>query len=196
MCTVRRVLLVVLVLLCVLSASAQEDKDMEAEISAELAAIKRFCVEQFVGFNPGAAQAREMAIANLFTAKKFRLTENCEKADAILKGSVTQSKDERFRAEGESVDFGVLAGYAGRNSGAIGAVRGGKSETLASAETISQASITLRVVNSDGDILWAHTEEAKAGKVKGPVAFALERAVKRLIRDIEKARKAITASGS
>ncbi len=106
------------------------------------------------------------------------------------------SKDERFRAEGESVDFGALAGYAGRNSGVIGAVKGGKSETLASAETISQASITLRVVNSDGDILWAHTEEAKAGKVKGPVAFALERAVKRLIRDIEKARKAITASGS
>jgi hypothetical protein len=194
------------------SASAQEEDDFSAEISAELSAIKRLCVEGFVGFNPHAAQAREMAIASIFAAKKFRLTENCEKADAVLKGSVTRHEDLRVRAEGESINFGAAAGYSsssgsltgtrdfitGSSSGhsVAGAVEGGNAETLASAETISQASITLRVVNSDGDILWAHTEEAKAGKVKGPVAFAMDRAVKRLIRDIEKARKAVTASGS
>jgi hypothetical protein len=191
-----RLLLALLVVFPALQLTAQEP-DLEAELLAELGSLRRLCVEGFVGLQPHAGQAREMAIAGLFESKRFRITENCEKADAIVKGSVTQAKEERSRAEAESTDFGVAAGYgsasvaggSGSASGGFGAVEGGSSEVLASTETISQATITLRIVNDDGDILWAHAEEAKEGKVKGPVAFAMDRAVNKLIREIDRARR-------
>lgn len=171
-------------LVLLLPLHAQEAVDP----TEQLISVQRLCVEPFVGLNPAAAQAREMAIVQLFKGKRFRVTEKCEKADGILKGSITTRSNQRARSEGEETNFGVLAGGANRTAAAVGAIAGGSSETLASIETISQASITLRIVNVDGETVWAHTEEAKEGKVKGPVAFAMERAVRKLLRDIDKAR--------
>lgn len=193
----RHLLVVILAVVCFIPAVAQDEAETELDTSTELASIKRICVEKFAGLEPQADQAREMAIASLFGTKKFRVTENCEKAEAILRGSVTGSSEQRVRVEGDSVEFGRAVGYSsasvgggsGSGSAGFGAAKGADAETLASSETISQASITLRIVDPDGEILWAHTEEAKAGKVKGPVAFAIDRAIDQLLRDIEKAKK-------
>lgn len=195
----KRILFLVVCLTLASSLPAQELE--ETDTSAKLAAIKRLCVAEFIGVEPHASQAREMAIASLFSTKTFRVTENCDGADAILKGSLTQSQELRTRTEGESVNFGKAASYAsgsvvgsggtvvGSGDAAAVAVKGGDSEVLSSSETISQAALTLRIVDGEGEILWAHIEEAKAGKVKGPVAFAMDRAVDRLVREIAKAKK-------
>ncbi|MCI0722754.1 MAG: hypothetical protein L0338_27850 [Acidobacteria bacterium] len=185
-----RFVLLLLVSSVVLSVLAQEQEAVEDELLAELAAVKRVCVEKFVGLEPHAAQAQEMTIAALFQSKRFRITENCDKADAILKGSVARQEEERTRVEGESASFAKLAGAANSGVAVVGGVAGRSSETLGSQETISQASVTLRITNQDGEVLWAHSEEAKAGKVKGPIAFAIDRVVARLLRDLAKAKDA------
>jgi len=199
MFTARIVMLVAAALLMSPSSLAQEASDT-AGSPVRLLGIKKLCVDKFVGEESLAAQAREMVIAGLFASNQFVLTENCEKADAMLKGAVFESKEQRVRAEGESMEFGKAVGAAsaslGSGTAAIGAAKGGSSETLVSAETLSQASVVLRIVDNGGEIIWAHTEDAKGGKVKSATALALDRAIKRLLREIEKNRRAKPPLGS
>ncbi|MBI4466573.1 MAG: hypothetical protein HY656_03990 [Acidobacteria bacterium] len=182
-----------LLLLMSAPVSPQGASSQEADDYSRLLGIKRLCVEKLAGDEAG--QAREMAFASLFAAKRFVLTENCEKADAVLKGSVSETREQRLRAEGEGVEFGRAVGVAsvsgGSGSAAVGAARGASGENLVSAETLSQASVTLRIVDKEGEVIWAHTEENKGAKTKTPVAFALDRAVKKLLRDRERAQKRI-----
>jgi hypothetical protein len=96
----------------------------------------------------------------------------------------------RVRGEGEATDFGAAAGGArvsGRSAdAAFGALVGGSGESLYSAETRSSASLILRLTNLDGDVIWAHSQDSTGGKVKGAIADAAERAVKQLLRDVER----------
>jgi hypothetical protein len=131
---------------------------------------------------------REIAIAALFGMKRFAVTENCAKADATMKGAVIERAGRRARREGEAADFGVAAGGASVSrsggSGGFGAMLGGSGEVLASAETTTHASVTLRLVNRDGDVIWAHTQDSAGGKTKGAIADAVERAMRQLGREL------------
>ena len=150
----------------------------------ELLGVKRICVEKFAGDEALVATVREMAIAGLFALKRFRVSEKCDKADATLKGAVLERGERRIRGEGEATDFGAAAGGASvsRNSGSagFGAVVGGSGEALFSAETASRASVTLRLVNSDGDVIWAYTQDSAGGKTKGAVVDAVEKGIRQL----------------
>jgi hypothetical protein len=158
--------------------------------SPALARIRVLCVESIAGDQAGAAAVREIVIAGLFAAKRFVVTEKCDKADAVLKGALTERSSTRVRAEGESADFGVAAGAArvtgSTGAAAIGAAAGGSAETLYSQETRSHAALTLRLVDPDGLVIWAHTQESPGGKLKGPVADAVERSVRQLVKDYER----------
>ncbi|MFN0168655.1 MAG: hypothetical protein ACKV22_19700 [Bryobacteraceae bacterium] len=155
-----------------------------------LRGIKRICVDRLVGEDSMVAPAREIAIAALFAAKRFTVTEKCEKADAVLKGAVLERGERRTRAEGESANFGVAGGgaSANRNSGSagFGAVVGGSEESLYSSETRSRASVALRLVDQDGDVLWAYTQDSTGGKTKGAIADAVERTVRQLLRAMDR----------
>ena len=158
--------------------------------------VKRICVQNF-GDDALGVQAREMVIARLFESKRFSLTENCAKADFVLKGAVTERNDRAFREESEGVGIGVGAA-ASESSGAginrtgtsaSASARGDARETLASSVTKQQAAVTMRLVDKDGEILWAASMESTGGKTKGAVGDAAERAVRKLLRDIERAEK-------
>lgn len=185
--TISSLLLFGLFLCCVAQEPEEESR------AAALLSVKRICVEKISGDGTQGAQAQEMAFASLFASKRFVLTENCEKADAVIKGAVTETTDQRVRAEAEDIEFGKAVGAAsaslGSGTAAVAAAHGGASETLASSETRRQVSVSLRIVDKDGEVLWAHTQESGGGKVKGPLADAVDRAVKQLVRDIEKAEK-------
>jgi hypothetical protein len=45
------------------------------------------------------------------------------------------------------------------------------------------------VVDHEGEILWAASMESTGGKTKSAIGDAAERAVRRLLRDIERAEK-------
>jgi hypothetical protein len=128
-----------------------------------------------------------MAFAALFAAKRFVLLEKCEKADATLKGAVLDAMEQRSRSESEGMGFGAVAGAgragsAGASAG-FGGVSGSAAESLASSETRRQASVTLRLVNAEGRVLWAYTQDSAGGKTKGAVADAVERAIRQFLRE-------------
>ena len=154
----------------------------------DLQKIRRVCVDTIAGDPALVAPAREIAIASVFSLKRFQVTENCAKADAVLKGAVIERHDKRVRGEGEAADFGVAGGGVSGSrssvSAGFGAIVGGSGEALYSAETATRASVTLRLVNADGDVLWAHTQDSSGGKTKGAIADAVDRAIRQLSRDL------------
>ncbi|MBS1829351.1 MAG: hypothetical protein JST93_28870 [Acidobacteria bacterium] len=163
------------------------------EESKKIAQVKRICVERLAGDEKTVEVAREMAIAGLFSVKRFVVLEKCDKAEATLKGAVMERFSRRSRGEGESTDFGVAAGgasVAGSTARAgFGAATGGASESLYSSETSSSASVILRLVHADGGVIWATTQDSNGGKLKGAVPDAIDRAIKQLMRDVDKASK-------
>ena len=170
------------------SASSPAPASAEPAADPRLLQIKYICVDRF-GNDPLGVQAQEMVIARLFEAKRFRLTENCEKADFVLKGSITERSDRAYRRESEGIGFGTSASASSGGTSASGSISGNAQETLASSEVKVQAAVTLRVVDREGEILWAASLESTGGKTKGAINDAAERAVRRLLRDIERAEK-------
>ena len=168
----------------------------EPAVNLRLLQVKRVCVQNF-GDDALGVQAREMVIAKLFESKRFSLTENCAKADFVLKGSVTERNDREFREESEGIGFGA-GGSASETSGS-GANRTGTSvsssaradarETLASSQNKQHAAVTMRLVDKDGEILWAASLESAGGKTKGAIGDAAERAVRKFLHDLERAEK-------
>jgi hypothetical protein len=161
----------------------------EAELKA-LSMVRKICVDKIAGDEAIVAAAREFAIAGLFSARRFTVTERCEKADAVLKGAVIERSEKRVRAEGESTGFGVARGGANvtgsTGSAGFGAAQGANGESLYSSETRSSASVTLRLVDQEGTIIWAYTQDSPGGKTKNAVSDAVDRTVRQLLRDIER----------
>ena len=53
-------------------------------------------------------------------------------------------------------------------------------------ETINEARVAMRLVNSDGDVIWTTSQESKGGKYKGASADVADNCVKQLLRDVAK----------
>jgi hypothetical protein len=56
-------------------------------------------------------------------------------------------------------------------------------------ETINDARMSVRMVNQDGDLIWATSQESKGAKYKGASADVADKVVKQLMRDVEKLTK-------
>ncbi len=159
-----------------------------------LSMMKTLCVDAFAGDPRSAATVREMVFAGLFAGHTFTVTERCDKADAVLKGAILERATSRVRAEGEGTDFGVARGGMVRDgtaaAAAVGALAGGQSETLFTADQGHTAAVVLRIVDGDGVVLWAHAQESPGGKHRGATGDAVDRALKQLARDLMRARTA------
>jgi hypothetical protein len=191
MCTVNRLLLLLpLTLASVIGQENPKAANPPAAVDS-LPAIKRVCVDKITGEALVASASREILLANLFAGKRFMLMENCDKADATLKGAVLSATEKRVRGESESIGFGQAGGAARANrdsaSAAFGASSGSNGESLFSSESRTQASVVLRLVDREGVVIWATTQESAGGKAKAAIPDALDRAVKQLFRDVDKA---------
>ena len=186
----------VVALVCTSHASAQQtpapQPGAEPVVSPRLSQIKRVCVQNF-GSDLLGQQVQEIVIAKLFESKQFSLTEDCSRADYVLKGSVTERTSQLSRSESEG--FGVATGAsASSRSGSTGSSSsvsgsGSAHESLSSSETKTEAVVTLRIVDREGEIIWATIQESPSGKSKGAVTLAAEQAVRKLLRDKERAEK-------
>lgn len=174
----------------------------EGAVDSRILQVKRVCVRNF-GEDALGTQVKEMVIAKLFESKRFTLTENCERADFELKGSITERTEHTYRSESEGVSFGKRVSASESQSSRVGSVSGSSSssaaagvsgadhESLASSGVKQLAAVTLRVVSKEGDIIWAISLESSSGKTKGAIGDAAERAVRHLLRDIERAEKQV-----
>jgi curli biogenesis system outer membrane secretion channel CsgG len=154
------------------------------------------------GDDPIAKQMQAMVITALSESKRFIVTENKEKADAVLKGVTIEKTWQELHASGESTVVAAAAGaHKGSVSGSVvngtGSVSGsssgrfvarslGTSDDVATTETVDNARLAVRLVASDGDVLWAATKESHGAKYKGASADVADMIVKQLCRDLDK----------
>ncbi len=174
------------------------------DLSDQLPKIKRVYVDRLTG-GETAAQMRDLIITALQNSKLFVLTENQERADAILRGAAEDliytdqfKSSENVSMRGNSSDSegvssdsrynGASGGNSSRSARSIGsAIGGGDSSEVK--ERKHEALATVRLVNKDGDVLWSTTQESGGAKFHGASADVAEKIAKQLVAEYERVRK-------
>jgi hypothetical protein len=143
-----------------------------------------------------------MVIDALTQSKRFIVTENKDKADAILKGTGLEKTSQELHAIGEATSVAAASGgehssvngsvvngngsISGSSNGGFVARHMGTADSQASTETINDARLAVRLVSSNGDVIWTTTKESKGAKYKGASADVADEIVKQLLWDLDK----------
>jgi hypothetical protein len=175
---------------------------VEQEGLRQLVTLRRVYVDRFGG-GETAAQMRDMIIASLQSARLFVITENPERADAVLRGSAEDLVFNEVHSSSDSLNVHSNLGISQTDE--AGAVRGGtraydrsarsvgvgaaESESSHSVERRHEANASVRLVNKEGDVIWSTTQESTGGKFRGSSADVADKITKRLVEDYERARK-------
>ena len=171
----------------------------------ELLAVRRVFVEQLNG-GDSAYQIRDLIITSIQNSKLFVLTENKNRADAIMRGSAgdaifedtfSSSDSLNARASGGSLSASTSKSNTGLKSDTAlknNSIRSpdisvGQNESTRISERKHEAIATVRLVNKDGDVIWSTTQESPGAKFRGASADVAEKITRQLAADIEKARK-------
>ncbi len=179
-----------------------EPLPVEEDNLRQLLTLRRVFIDRFGG-GETAAQMRDMIISSLQNSKLFVITENQDRADAILRGSAEDLVFNEVHTSSDSLNAhgnmavsqgdgsGALRGGAGtyeRSARSVG-VGAGESESSQSVERRHEANAAVRLVNKDGDVIWSTTQESMGGKFRGSSADVADKITKRLLEDYERARK-------
>lgn len=173
----------------------QPPLDIDQQTLAQLIDVRRVHVERLSG-GETAAQLRDMIISSLQRAKLFVLTENPERADAVLKGSAEdlvftdtfQSSDGiSARASAATPGSSTSSGSASRRTTA--SIGFSDRESTRIAERKHEAVAAVRLVNKDGDVIWSTTQESLGSKFKGSSSDVADKITKQLQADYERARR-------
>lgn len=174
------------------------------DLSTQLPKIKRVYVDRLTG-GETAAQMRDLIITALENSKLFIVTENQERADAILRGAAEDliytdqfKSSESVSMHGNSSDSegvssgtrynGASGGSSSRSARSMGTGIGGGESTDVK-ERKHEALATVRLVNKDGDVLWLTTQESNGAKFHGASADVAEKIAKQLMAEYERVRK-------
>jgi hypothetical protein len=177
-----------------------EKPDTRDQISAarDITAVRRIYVDVLTG-GEAAARFRDMLMSSLQKTRLFIVTENPDRADAVLKGaaddkvftdkfrssdnlnmhtqmsSSDHSSESRYYSEGEShsAGFGI-----------------GESESSNIEERRHEAFAAIRLVNRDGDVIWSATEESLGGKFLGASADVADRIARQITADYRRLQSA------
>ena len=173
----------------------------DEEPERQLLTVRRIHVERLTG-GETAAQIRDMLINSLRGTKLYVLTENLERADAILRGSAEDLvfTDTFQTSEGVNArsSFGVNSGDYQRSvsssrRGVSGSIGVGENESARIAERKHEATASVRLVNKAGDVIWSTTQESLGGKFRGASADVADKVVKQLLEDHARVKKGAAA---
>lgn len=167
------------------SAAPSNAVSIDAELTAKLLAAKRIYVENF-GDDSLNKTLQAMLIDSIRSSKRFIITENKEKADLILKGSAIEKTSQEAHALGSGTTVAGAAGGSNERSGSFVARQLGVEDSQASVETVNDARMAVRLVSTDGDVVWSTTQESKGAKYKGATADVADKVVKQLLRDLDR----------
>jgi len=157
----------------------------------QLVEVKRVFVDRLTG-GETAAQMRDILISALNGSKLFVITENQERADAILRGAAEDMVFTETHTSSDSVNAHANAGTArdARSSrGSYAGVGLGESESEHSAERRHEAVAAVRLVNKDGDVIWSTTQESLGARFRGASADVADKITAKLKEDFEKGKK-------
>ncbi len=172
------------------SALAQDPASIEADGLRQLLTIRRVHVDRLTG-GETAAQMRELLVSSLDGAKLFVLTENPDRADAILRGGAEDLIYTELHASSEGINVRANAGTSRstRSGGVYGGVGVGENESSRSEERRHEAVAAVRLVNKEGDVIWSTTQESQGGKFRRASTDVADRITKKLIEDYARAKK-------
>jgi hypothetical protein len=178
-------------------------------LNGKLLNVTRIYIDDF-GSDPAAKQIQAMVINSLSESKRFIITENKERADAVLRGTALEKSSQEFHSLSDKAAAAVSSGgHHGEVNGSFangtGSVSGSShgysagsaiaaDDSTASTETINDARVAVRLVAADGDVIWTCTQESKGAKYKGASADVADKVVKQLLRDLDKLQTARTAA--
>ena len=166
-----------------------------ADLTRQLLTIQRLYIDKFGG-GDSSSQIRDMVIASLQRTKLFVITENPDRADAVLRGSgedlvftdTFQTSEGVTARMGISGSNGSSSSLAGRTAGALsGSI--GENDSSRIAERKHEASASIRIVNRDGDVIWSTTQESLGAKFRGASADVAEKITRQLLDDYRRARE-------
>ncbi|HLJ46431.1 MAG TPA: hypothetical protein VKU01_10510 [Bryobacteraceae bacterium] len=174
-----------------------DDPPPEQHATAELAKVRRIYVDLLSGGH-SAMTIRDMLMSSIQASKLFIVTEDQEKADAVLKGS---GQDEIFTDSHSSSDSinahsqislpgvhdnsTVNQRYSDRSNVALSV---GENENHKSEERKHEAVAAVRLVNKNGDVIWSATEESMGAKFMGASADVVDKITKKLAADYRRAK--------
>ncbi len=152
----------------------------------------------YVGELTGGVQAdalRELIIASLNETRLFILTDNPDRADAVLKGAANDTTfTDTLDTNGgvSSRENGGKYG-SGSSSSKTGGLYGGLSVSDNESHHIKdrkhEAYAAVRLCNRDGDVLWSTTQESLGAKFRGASADVASKVARQLTLDVDRARK-------
>lgn len=158
-----------------------------------LMSVKRIYVSELIGAN--ADELRELIIASLDSTKLFVLTDNPDRADAILKGAA----DDKAFTDTLDIQEGISArenlGRSGSGSssysrgGSVGGISISDNQSHHSKERKHEAYAAVRLCNKDGDVLWSTTQESLGAKFRGASADVATKIARQLTLDMERERR-------
>jgi hypothetical protein len=192
-----RLLTICLLLLPFAPGKAQETPQTQQPPTptvTNLLEVKRIYVAELTG-GPGADALRELIIAGLDGIKLFILTDNPERADAVLKGAADDKTFTDTFDSDRSLDnrssTGLYSGSStksGRNGG-YGGASIGERESRHIRERKHEAYAAVRLCNQAGDVLWSTTQESLGGKFRGASADVAAKVANQLTLDLQKTRQ-------
>ena len=164
--------------------------------------VKRIYVSTLVG-GAQATALRELIIASLNSTKLFILTDNPDRADAILKGAAddktftdtydtsenVSGHENLSKSNGGSTLYSRAAGVAFGNGGS-------EDDSHHIKERKHEAYAAVRLCNKDGDVLWSTTQESLGAKFRGASADVAARLAHQLSVDYEKERRLAEPGGT
>lgn len=182
-------------LLLMMQASPPLPPRPAADLSRQLISIQRLYIDK-LGGGESASQIRDMIIASLQKTRLFVITENPDRADAVMRGSgedlvftdTFQSHEGVGARVGVSGSNGSSSSRLGRAAGALsGSIT--ESESVRIAERKHEASASIRIVSRDGDVIWSTTQESLGAKFRGASADVAEKVTRQLVEDYRRARE-------
>lgn len=177
--------------------ASQQVTTKDSDADAALMNVKRIYVDSF-GDDITSKELQSMIVSALVATKRFKVTENRERADAIFKGVALEKTSQEVHAYGEGTSVGGASGGAhseingtggaisGSSSGGFIARHMGTQDSSLNTETIHEARIAVRLVSPDGDVIWTSTQESKGAKYKSSSADVADRCIKQLLHDVDK----------
>jgi hypothetical protein len=183
----------------------------DEEVLGQLLTVRRVYIDRLTG-GETALQMRDMIAASLQGARLFVITENPDRADAVLRGSAEDlvftdihSSSDSIHADSHfgfsngdstynsSSGYGGMGGHSSSNQrdqrSQNGGMSVGDSESTHSVERKHEAVAAVRLVNKDGDVIWSTTQESIGGKFRGSSADVADKITKKLLEDYERAKK-------
>ncbi len=155
--------------------------------------VRRIYVGELTGGFPADA-LRELLITSLDSTRLFILTDNMERADAVLKGggndaSFTDTLDKESGATARE-NGGKGTANSRTSGGLYGALSGSENESYHIKERKHEAYAAVRLCNRDGDVLWSTTQESLGAKFRGASADVAAKVAHQLALDFDRARRA------